>query len=154
LEAKSIKLVKIIELLFRASQLLYFICFLSKATLPYDPAIWLAGIAIIQPKVGLTRELDFQILNRTVIWDTLGGILQYVLSNQSVKALGKLFLMSSVWGTLQPEDEKGCPVCREQICTMPVTLNPCNHQCCYYCFANANPNKCPRCKAQIASHKM
>lgn len=55
-------------------------------------------------------------------------------------------MMTSVWGSLAMEEDVGCYICRESICVMPITLEPCNHVFCYYCFKNVSYTTCPKCK--------
>lgn len=129
------KIVKVINTLVIAIKLLWFLYFISgRKYVPYDIILWIANIQVIQPKMGLTRELDFEVLNRTVIWDSVGGVLKEVLGTGIIKSMGKFFLITSLWGNLSAEDDNGCFICKEPLCVTPVKVTPCNHIFCYYCF--------------------
>lgn len=126
-EARS-KVVRLLQFLYKSAAYLYFLYWLGafKPSLPYSLLLWLAGMAFVQPKSGISRELDFELLNRTLVWDTLAGCFKFVVGSGALRQLQKLFFVTSFLGSLDSRSsETGCYICKEETCAMPVKLEPC-----------------------------
>ncbi|KAM3130268.1 peroxisome assembly protein (Peroxin-2) [Paramecium bursaria] len=128
------KTFKGLMMFYRAARFLYFIVFLSQKSLVHNLELYLIGFQVEQIQPNQTRELDFELLNRTIIWEVINKIFQQILSGGGyvVKQLKQMIFMTSFLGSIQNQGQEGCFVCQEEIMTLPITLSPCQHQFCYY----------------------
>lgn len=65
----------IFEYVYKAAHTIYFLIFLAKGKMVHSFILYLIGIKIKQIKENVTRELDFELVNRVVIWEVINKIL-------------------------------------------------------------------------------
>ncbi|CAD8064428.1 unnamed protein product [Paramecium sonneborni] len=145
------KKIKKLEFLFQLLRFGYSLKFIAKGQMVNTLELFLIGFQIKQIKENQTRELDFELLNRTLIWGVINKLFQSLLFSSSylMSYCKQLFFMTSFLGTLQGENENGaCFVCNSAIKTMITRVEPCKHTFCYYC-SKTKIDKCPQCNQQI-----
>lgn len=99
------------------------------------------------------RFLDYEYLNRKVVWGELSQfstfLLPFLSRSGALGLLKKVFLFTTLLGPMSinlSDDEKEldskCKFCGDSPPTLPIRLNPCKHLYCRYCVYALKNSRC------------
>ncbi|KAL4481807.1 hypothetical protein ABPG74_007896 [Tetrahymena malaccensis] len=118
-------------------------------------------MSYINPQV--VRYLDFELINRTIVWGIISDFVKFALplanNMRLFKMVSNLFMFTTFLGSISNDASQDiadikCGVCEDSQITMPRQINNCKHVFCYYCItsylqskAGQQNIKCPQCDA-------
>ncbi|XP_038142648.1 peroxisome biogenesis factor 2 isoform X1 [Cyprinodon tularosa] len=124
----------------------------------------IAGAQTVFSKPNVVRDVNYQYMNRELLWHGFAEFLIFLLPLVNLRKLKSTVLLhvlggksSNEEGARMPQDVwKYCGLCGEWP-TMPHTVG-CGHVFCYYCIKShsiADPYlSCPQCGAEAGTPKM
>eukprot|EP01017_Pseudomicrothorax_dubius_P016384 TRINITY_DN1859_c0_g1_i2.p1 TRINITY_DN1859_c0_g1~~TRINITY_DN1859_c0_g1_i2.p1 ORF type:complete len:306 (-),score=32.90 TRINITY_DN1859_c0_g1_i2:4-822(-) len=143
--------------LYRVVDLFNFIRFLATGSFPrVSHRIMNVDYEYIDAK--RRRYLDFELLNRTVVWNVFSDFMITVVpilqKSRLFAAFKRLFHFTTFLGSLSGGEDESmttiCGICRGTDLTMPQSIPGCNHIFCYYCLSaheeRALARRCPICQ--------
>jgi len=110
---------------------------------------------------GVRRTLDFEYMNRTIIWNVLSDFMAFALPYMQYgfgEMLKKMFFFTTFIGSISIDmegTEMKCGICRDEKMTLPYKTTQCDCKFCYYCLKSLMQEKsqegkteyhCPACK--------
>lgn len=102
----------------------------------------LLGTRLVYADVRASRHINFDYLNRQLIWSEVSDFILFVLPLVHMGPVGRLVntylpMNESIKGSSTPVPDASCPVCETtKECPIRCQAMPCRHTYCYYCFAS------------------
>jgi len=121
---------------------------------------------LVYKRASMPRALNFEYLNRQLVWHELSELLLFLLPLVNVTRI-RSFVMKNLPQMYQPRPQSGgvlveriseehrCNICRKENVAIPFEALPCQHKFCYYCLRSHTESeagyKCPACGEVVQS---
>lgn len=122
---------------------------------------------LVYKRASMPRALNFEYLNRQLVWHELSELLLFLLPLVNVTRI-RAFVLENLPQMYQPRmqsgggvlverssDEHRCNICRKEEMAVPFVALPCEHKFCYYCLRSHTESeagyKCPTCGEVVQS---
>jgi len=149
-----------LEKIYKLFDFINFLLFI-KSLRYHTPIERLLQIVYKSIKQGVKRYLDFEYMNRTIIWNILSDFMGFAIPYVQYglgEVLRKIFFFTTFIGSISmdiQEPENSCGICKDEKVTLPYHTTKCKCNFCYFCIKNYHQkqmalkkqmeNPCPKC---------
>lgn len=133
---RTLKLIKITSTILKTLSLVNFITFLLYGRYP-SLKERAGGLSMIPSRPQTLRQLNYDYMNREILWHGFSEFIFFVLPHLNLFALKNWMKrnLGSLIGSKESEvDFSKCSFCEKELC-MPHVTDNCRHVYCYYCIS-------------------